>query len=76
MPGTHNHAHISIGITSTLREWCVILDGVVVFVTDNGSNVKKFVKLKIVITLCRPYTYCSLSVQKAFVIPEVQTAIS
>jgi len=44
MPGTHDHAHISTGITSALREWCVNLDDVVVVVTDNGSNVKKYVK--------------------------------
>jgi len=71
MPGTHNHALISKGITSALGKWCVNLDDIVVFVTD--SNLLR--------TILRNYTYLvhailDLSVQKAFVIPEVQTAIS
>ena len=77
MPGTHDHTHISAGITRALREWCVNLDDVVAFVTDNGSNVKKSVKddLEKLHLPCAGHTL-NLSVQKAFAVPEVQTAIS
>ena len=77
MPGVHDHTKISEGITSALTEWCVHLDDVVAFVTDNGNNVKKPVKedLDKLHLSCASHTL-NLSAQEAFVIPEVQSAIS
>ena len=78
LPGEHNHTHISEAITAALSEWCIQLDeDVVAFVTDNGSNIKKSLKddLKILILPCSGHTF-NLSVQKAFTLPEVHTAIA
>ena len=77
MPGVHDHVHISEGITSALVEWCINLDDIVAFVTDNGSNIKKSVKedLDKLHLPCAGHTL-NLSVQKAFSVPEIQTAIS
>jgi len=43
MPGTHNHAHISAGITSALTEWCVSLDDVVVFMEAMLRNLLRMI---------------------------------
>ena len=77
MPGVHDHMHISEGITSAVMEWCINLDDIVAFVTDNGSNIKKSVKedLDKLHLPCAGHTL-NLSVQKAFSVPEIQTAIS
>ena len=77
MPGVHDHMHISEGITSALMEWCINLDDIVAFVTHNGSNIKKSVKedLDKLHLPCAGHTL-NLSVQKAFSVPEIQTAIS
>ena len=45
LPSVHDHIHISEAITAALSEWCIQLDkDVVVFVTDNGSNIEKLLK--------------------------------
>ena len=77
MPGAHDHTHISEGITSALTEWCIHSDDIVAFVTDNGSNIKKSVKedLNKLHLSCAGHTL-NLSVQKAFSVPDIQTAIS
>ena len=71
MLGVHDHTNISEGITSGFTEWCVHLDDVVAFVTDNGSDVEKSVKedLDKLHLPCAGHTL-NLSVQKAFVIPD------
>jgi len=77
LPGVHDHIHISEAITSALSEWYIQLDkGVVVFVTDNGSNIKKSLKddLRKLNIPCAGHTL-NLSVQKAFSVPELKTAI-
>ena len=45
LPGVHNHTHINDAITDALADWCIQLDtDAVAFVTDNGSNIKKYFK--------------------------------
>lgn len=78
LPGVHDHAHISEAINDSLADWCIHLDtDVVVFVTDNGSNIKKSLKddLNKLNLPCAGHTL-NLSVQRAFLLPEVRTAIS
>ena len=78
LPGEHDHTHISEAITAVLSEWCIQLDeGNVAFVTDNGSNIKKSLKddLRILNLPCSGHTL-NLSVQKAFTLPEVHTAVA
>ena len=72
------HTHISDAITDALADWCIQLDtDVVAFVTDNGSNIKKSSKddLNKLNLPCAGHTL-NLSVQRAFLLPEVHTAIS
>ena len=73
------HAHLfSEAIIAALSEWCIQLDeDVVAFVTDNGNNIKKPLRddLKILNLSCSGHTL-NLSVQKAFALPEVHTAIA
>jgi len=76
--GEHDHTHISEAIIAALSEWCIQLDeDVVAFVTDNGSNIKKSLRddLKILNLPCSVHTL-NLSVQKAFALPEVHTAVA
>ena len=78
IPGEHDHTHISEAITAALSEWCIQLDeDVVAFVTDNGSNIKKSLKddLKILNLPCSGHTL-NLSVQRAFALPEMHTAVA
>ena len=46
LPGVHDLIHISEAITGALCEWYTQLDkDIVAFVTDNGSNIKKSLKM-------------------------------
>ena len=78
LPGVHDHTHISDAISDALADWCIQLDtDVVAFVTDNGSNIKKSLKddLNKLNLPCAGHTL-NLSVQRAFLLPEVRTAVS
>ena len=78
LPGVHDHVHVSEVINDSHADWCIQLDtDVVAFVTDNGSNIKKSLKddRNKLNLLCACHTQ-NLSVQRAFLLPQVCTAIS
>ena len=77
LPGVHDHSHLASALRDSTSEWCIDLDHVSAFTTDNGSNIVKTVKedLEVIHLPCAGHTL-NLAVQSALKVPAISTALS
>lgn len=75
LPGVHDHSHLASALRGSTSEWCIDLDHVSAFTTDNGSNIVKTVKedLEVAHLPCAGHTL-NLAVQSALKVPAISTA--
>ena len=77
LPGVQDYSHLASAFHGTTSEWCIDLDHVPAFTTDNGSNIFKAVKKDLEVTYlpCAGYSL-NLAVQSALKVPAISTALS
>ena len=74
LPGVHDHSHLANALHDSTSEWCIDLDHVSAFTTD---NIVKTVKEDLVVIHlpCAGHTL-NLAVQSALKVPAISTALS
>ena len=77
LPGVHDNSHLASALCGSSSEWCIDLNHVSAFTTDNGSNIVKTVKEDLEVTHlpCAGHTL-NLAVQSALKVSAISTALN